>query len=561
LTGGARDLPERQQTMRATLAWSYDLLTAEEQRLFRRLCVFVGGWSLEAAEAVCAAPSGAQPLGVDVLEGLGALVEKSLAQRREDREEWEEQLGAEPRLGMLQVIREYGLERLDASGEAEALRQEHARYFLRLAEQAEPQLHGPEQRIWLARLEREHDNLRAALGWLGERAEVERGLRLAAALTWFWWARSHFREGLMWLEGLLAPPAEPGVIDAASPPDDAQDAGSASAASCRAHALFGAAWLHFALDDYEAARARLEASIALWRAIEDDRGLGRALALLGEMTLAQGNHTAARELEEEALMRCRKVGDAWGAARALEYLGHAAVESGDCAAAERWLAESGAGFRALGDTQGVAVALGFLAHAAYRQGDFDTARARAERSLSLVRDLGNKWHETQSLGFLAEIARVTSDDAQARARAEETLRLAREVGELPVVPWTLRNLGYVELAHGHAVVAVRYLQEALRLFDLRGHRLGVACSLAGLAGVAAAQGEHAQAARLLGAAQALLDALRMCLAPADSRAYERTVAAVQAAFSEGGFAAAFTAGRALMTEEAIAEALGIAEAP
>src|SRR5262249_48481121 len=184
----------------------------------------------------------------------------------------------EPRFGLLQVIREDGLEQLDASGEAEALRQAHARYFLMLAVQVEPQLHGPEQRIWLARLEREHDNLRAALGWLDGRAEVERGLRLAAALTWFWGARSHFREGLRWLEGLLAQPDELTMVGVASPPGEGQDAGSASAVSCRAHALFGAAWLHFALDDYEAARARLEASIALWRAIEGNRGLGRALA-------------------------------------------------------------------------------------------------------------------------------------------------------------------------------------------------------------------------------------------------------------------------------------------
>jgi predicted ATPase/transcriptional regulator with XRE-family HTH domain len=561
LTGGARDLPERQQTMRAALAWSYDLLTAEEQRLFRRLCVFVGGWSLEAAEAVCAAPAGAQPLGVDMLEGLSALVEKSLVQRREDHEEWEKQVGAEPRFGMLQVIREYGLEQLNASGEAEALRQEHACYFLMVAEQAEPNLHGPKQSICLTRLEHELDNVRAALGWLGERAEGERGLRLVAALTWFWWARSHLREGLMWLEGLLAQPAEPGVIiGTARPPGDAQGSFVTGTVAGRAHALFGVAWLHFALDNYEAGRARLEASIALWRTIEDNRGLGRALALLGEMTQAQGDHTAARELEEEALARCQKAGDAWGAAWALEYLGHAAVESGDCAAAERWLSESLAGFRTLGDTRGVAVALGFLAHAAYRQGDFDKARARAERALSLVRDLGNKWHEAQALGFFAELARATGDDAQAHALAEETLRLAREVGELPVVPWTLRNLGYVALAQGHIAAAVKHLQDALRLFDLRGHRLGIACCLAGLAGTANAMGAHAHAARLLGAAQALLDALCMRLAPADSLAYERTLANVRAALSEAGFGAAFTAGRALRTEEAVAGALGLAGA-
>ncbi|HEV2459684.1 MAG TPA: helix-turn-helix domain-containing protein, partial [Ktedonobacterales bacterium] len=259
LEGGARDLEARQQTMRATLAWSEDLLEPAEQRLFGRLAVFVGGFTLEAAEAVCAAPAGAEPLGVDVLAGLGALVEQSLVQPQTgDEGEGEEEEGGEARFRLLYVVREYALERLEASGEADALRQAHALYFLMVAEQAEPQLHGPEQRTWLARLERELDNERAALGWLGERAEVERGLRLAAALTWYWGERSHFLEGLGWLKGLLAQPAQPAepgmMIGIASPPgeaqDAAQDAGSTSAAARRAHALFGAAWLHFALDDY-----------------------------------------------------------------------------------------------------------------------------------------------------------------------------------------------------------------------------------------------------------------------------------------------------------------------
>jgi predicted ATPase/class 3 adenylate cyclase len=205
LTGGARDLEERQQTMRAAIAWSEDLLTPEERALFRRLAVFVGGATLAAVEAVCAAPAdvlGVQTLGADLLDGLSALVDHSLLQQREE--------GGEPRFGMLQVIREYALERLAASGEAEAVRQAHAQvrqahaqYYLTLAERAEPELIGPEQRRWLDQLEREHDNLRAALTWARERGEVETGLRLVVALRRFWERRSPPREGRAWVEALL----------------------------------------------------------------------------------------------------------------------------------------------------------------------------------------------------------------------------------------------------------------------------------------------------------------------------------------------------------------------
>jgi predicted ATPase len=187
LTGGARDADARQQTMRATIAWSEHLLAPEEQVLFRRLAVFVGGCMLEAAEAICAAPEGVAPLALDLLAGLSTLVEHSLVEPREE--------GGEPRFGLLQVIREYALERLQASGEAEVLRRAHAEALLALAERAEPELTRPAAGAWFDRLEREYDNLRAALGWAREQGEAESGLRLVAALYRFWWVRGHLREG------------------------------------------------------------------------------------------------------------------------------------------------------------------------------------------------------------------------------------------------------------------------------------------------------------------------------------------------------------------------------
>ena len=187
LVGGARNLDERQHTMRATLQWSYDLLSPEEQRLFRRLSVFVGGCTLEAAEAICIAPEGAAPLGIDVLEGLASLVDQSLLQQREE--------GGEPRFVMLYVIREFALEQLEASGEAPVLYQAHASYCLNLALQAEPQLKGPQARPWLDRLEREHDNLRAALGWAHGSGDTAVVMQLAGALKEYWYGRGRIAEG------------------------------------------------------------------------------------------------------------------------------------------------------------------------------------------------------------------------------------------------------------------------------------------------------------------------------------------------------------------------------
>jgi predicted ATPase len=200
LTGGARDLPERQQTARQTIAWSYNLLSPQEQRLLRRLAVFVGGCTLEAVEAVCVAPEGAEPLGLDLMEGLGVLVDHSLLQQRTASEERVGEGVGELRFGMLHVIREYALEQLEASGDAEALRRAHMGYFRDLSERAEPELRGPEQAKWMLLVDREIGNVRAALGWAHEHREVDPGLRLASTLWSFWWSRGRFSEGQSWRE-------------------------------------------------------------------------------------------------------------------------------------------------------------------------------------------------------------------------------------------------------------------------------------------------------------------------------------------------------------------------
>src|SRR6266567_114543 len=312
LVGGAQDLPLRQQTLRGTIAWSYDLLGQDEKTLFRRLAVFVGGCTLEAAEAVCTAQG---DLLIDVLEAVAALVDKSLLRQ-------ETQADGQPRLLMLETIREYALERLAASGEAEAVQRQHAIFFLRFSEEAEPQIRGAEHFLWRTRLEVEHDNLRAALRWTLESQEAEMGMQLAFSLVGFWRASNQDREGRNWCEQVLAQP------------------GTNARTAARAMTMFQG--------DLPQAQLLLEESIAIGREVgrAAKRTLALALALLAYGSLLQGNLGAARELAEEGVRLFREVGEAWGTALALNHLGRATLELGDPVAARPFLEESAALFRA-----------------------------------------------------------------------------------------------------------------------------------------------------------------------------------------------------------------------
>jgi predicted ATPase len=269
LSAGARDLPARQQTLRGAIAWSYDLLAPEEQQLFRRLSVFVDGCTLQAAEQVCTAASSLQ---LDILEGLLSLVDKSLLRQEESAED-------EVRFGMLQVLREFGLERLAGAGETEATRQAHALYYLALAEQAEPHLRGAEQIRWFALLEQEHENLRAALFWLLEgarmdgrteegRQQAEQSLRFCAALYWFWYVRGYVREGDSFLEQALA-------------------TSTGGTAPVRARVFFAATDLAISLGDLERAERLGEESLALFQELGDKGGIAASFQLLGYLARTQ----------------------------------------------------------------------------------------------------------------------------------------------------------------------------------------------------------------------------------------------------------------------------------
>jgi predicted ATPase/DNA-binding CsgD family transcriptional regulator len=402
LTGGGRDLPARQQTLRGTIDWSYNLLEPDECVLFARLAVFAGGCGLEAAEAVCNVD---QDLSLDVLDGLALLVDHNLLRQTEGPE-------GEPRFGMLETIREYAAERLDMSGDAETVRRQHARYYLALAEQAEPELIGPQQRVWFERLEREYDNLRAALGWALDRDQAELGLRLAAALWRFWQVRGHLGEGQAWLERALA--CWPAAPDTA-----------------RARARNAAGNLAIRRADYERAQAHYEQAVSLRRRLANRRDLAVSLHNLGVVMLDRGDLDRAEALLAESLALNRELGDEHFIALSLNSGGILARNRGDHGRASTYLEESLARFRALGDSANVAMVLNNLARVARDLEDWQRVVALCTESLALFQELGDRhglswvlsnlavgvqrrgaWEQAARLHGAAEALRERSGSAQ-----------------------------------------------------------------------------------------------------------------------------------------------------
>jgi non-specific serine/threonine protein kinase len=347
------------------------------------------------------------PLDLDVLEGLSTLVDQSLVQQREE--------GSAPRFGMLHVLREYALEQLEASGEAEALRRAHAACYLTLAEQAEPALTGPEQGVWLERLEGEHDNLRAALGWAREPGEVETGLRLVAALWWFWRVRGHLREGRAWVAALLGPVATPA-------------AASEAATATRARALFTGGDLALWQSDFAAAAPWLEQATTQARATGDVRTAAHALNSLGLLALHQGDQERAAAYFEESLTLTRAVGDQRGIGQALNNLGNVAVYQGDLERAAAAFAEALAHFRQAGDRGSVALALMNLGWVARKRGEVAQAKALLHEALALFRELGDPRRCAEGLEELAATAGVAEPAGQGE-RAARLLGAAAAVRE------------------------------------------------------------------------------------------------------------------------------------
>jgi predicted ATPase/Tfp pilus assembly protein PilF len=583
LTGGARDLAARQQTLRAAIDWSYDLLDEGEKQLFRRMAVFQGGRTFEAMEAVCNADD---LLDLVIIDGVELLLAKSLVQQREGSD-------GEPRFWMLETIHEYAREKLQESGEAEELEREHALYFMRLAEEAEPQLTGEQQLEWLNRLEDEQDNIRAALRWAIGRADhitggatqatesaqgmegtgaieaVEVGLRLGAALWRFWNIKGYFNEGREQLSRLL---------------EKARSLAGDKWKGQMARALNGAGNLAQWQGDYASARALHEESLAIRREIGDKSGISASLNNLGLVAQEQGNYSSAAVLFQESLAIDEELGDKWGVAMSLNNLGWAARQQGDYASARGLHEKSLAIFREVGDKWGIALSLGNLAYVSRQQGDYTSARSLDEESLAVRRELGDRRGVAWSLNNLGYLALSQEDYASARSLREESLSIFEEIGDRSGVATSFYGLGNIDFSLDDYASARSQYEESLAVFKELGDKRGIAMSLAGLAGAllgraasaaggdtgglerdntdtasggtkAPTQSDVVRGVKLLGAVTAMLESVGAVLEADERLPYEQGKATAHALLGEEAFTETWQEGYGISMEEAIAYAL------
>ena len=489
------DIPARHRTLRAALEYSYLLLPAELQRLFTWLSGFRGGWTLEAAAAV--AGDGGDALAI--LPGLTELRERSLVVADEVADGGE----AEMRYRMLETLREFAGELLIYADRA-ALRRAHAGYFMERAEEAEAGMNGPEQDRWLARLDRERENLRAALGWAVEARAPELGLRLGAALAGYWSVRGPLGEARDWLSRLLA------LEETETLPE-----------TVRARACSALGYLAWFGGDYEEAGAAHREALALRRAVGDTAGIAESLYHLGITAYRRSDNGAARALLEESLSIARELGDRAGVARALLNLGNIAAEYGAPGEARALYSESLALEKELGNRRRMANALNNLGLLAQGDRDYEKAAALFEEALALRRELTDHYNAATELANLGTVARLLGQRERARALLTEGLQRAHDFGDRYNTLHYLLQLGILDATEGSAERSTFLISAARHLFEEVTH------------------------------SQRITEAV----------GYEEALEANRAALGEAAFAAAWAAGQVAPPGEVVARALLAAPEP
>jgi len=534
LTSGARDAPVRQQTLRNMLAWSYNLLDAQEQRLFRRLSVFVGGCTLGAVEALY---STLGDMPAYVLDGVASLIDNSLLHQTE-------QEGQEPRLMMLETIREYGLEVLASAGEMESTRRAHAHYYLSLVEDVEVEIGGSQQAAWLDCLEREHDNLRTVLQWSLEQAgsemtvegrhSREMALRFGGALREFWRVHGHISEGRNFLERALV-------------------TSEGSEAPVRAKALIVAGHLAFIQSDYDRAEPLCQESLTLYRELEDQPGIAYSLSMLGSVAWTKGHMTAARTLTEEALAIARQVDAMELAANSLFVLGLVSSSQGEYDKASALFEESLAIHRASGNKQGIAHALSQLAQVLFvSQAHPAKVSPLLEECLTLSREMGFKEGIAAYYCISGQLALSQGEVALARSLAEKSVALYREMGHRHGTANALGVLGKVFATEGDYAAAYALYEQSLKISCDLSEKWVATVYLMELGEAVAAQQQLAWAAQMWGASEALREAFGIPIPLSERAGYERSVSAARVHLGDRAFAAAWAQGRSMTPEQALA---------
>jgi tetratricopeptide (TPR) repeat protein len=482
LTGGAQDLPARQQTLRNTLDWSYSLLNAQEKTLYARLAVFVGGFTLEDAEAVCNLKD-----NLDILEGVSSLVNNSLLKQ-------EEGTGGEPRFRMLETIREYALERLAESGEMPELQQRHAHYYIGIIlKEASFGVMSRDSTIWLDRLEREHDNIQAALEWsLTTPDGRELALSVLATLTWFWYRRGFFNEGRVWTDRLLA-------------------ASGNESASIRAAALQMSSRMAMWRGDLKNAVARSSESLTVWQRLEDEQKVPMSLMETGVTLINIGKDKEAHTLLKEAEVLFRESGASYFHAITLVHLGNVSLGLGKPDEAKDWL----------------------------------------NRAYPIFKEIGEEWGLSFVLNNLGEVARVKGNYEQAYGYYKESEALLRATGDKGDLARLVHTLGYIAAQEGDDRRAEAQFRESLVMFRRLGNKRGIAECIAGLASLRAKQGKSQVGAQMLAAAEALMGQSGAAWWPADRVEVEKTHSLLQSALEENEFKEAWTAGQSMTLDQAI----------
>jgi len=439
LTGGALDLPKRQQTLRNAIDWSHELLTEAEQTLFRRFAVFVGGGTLEAAEAVC---NTGRDLGIDLFDGLSSLVDKNLIQRVDA-------LNTESRFVMLETIREYALERLASSGEESATRRAHAAFCLVLAEEGNPEANPVQRSAWLSRCDLEIDNYRYALDWLLESREVEWTLRLSMALFRFWDMREHLAEGRTRLESIL-------------------QLTNISYQKERAKICIFLGALSTAQGDFSAAESFLQQSLTLYEAQGDRRGVAASLNALGVSARDRGDYEWARRYLEKSLLCWRTVSDPLSTARCLHNLANVLKVQGDYARAQVLLDEAILYFEQRGDRSGAAWSINQAGDIARDRGDFISAREFYERALKDFREIGDHWGSARSLADLGSIHSEQRNFEAAETAYRGALQASSKLGHRRGIARVLEGTACLAAARGQAMRAITLAAAADHLRQLIG---------------------------------------------------------------------------------------------
>ncbi|MDQ5826714.1 MAG: tetratricopeptide repeat protein [Chloroflexota bacterium] len=486
LTGGARDLPARQQTLRGAIDWSYNLLDRGEQTLLARMGVFVGGCGLSAVEAICNAEG---DLPMEALDGLASLLDKSLVRQYEGP-------NGDTRFTMLETIREYAREQLEALGEHEVMQRMHAEFYLALAEAAEPQLIGAEQTLWLDSLESDHDNIRAVLRWAIEQGHADFAARLGATLWQFWFRRGYYSEGREWMQKALSMPQAGPTVN-------------------RANALNVAGFLAYGQGDFAAMACYYDEGLALARELGYKPGIAYALEGHGIVAHHKGDYEQAARHFNESLELAKEVGNGWGVSNALFRLGNVALN----------------------------------------EGRYEEARNLHERSLAMRRSLGDTGRIASSLLHLGEVARCRQDYDEAFTRYSESLDLYRHIGVKDGIASSYHNLGHVYYRRGDYAQAAEVFRKGLLLFRELGDKLSIVECVTGLAAVAVGTGQAERAARLFGASEAALNAMGTTLDPADQMEYEHNVKLTRSKLPSQAFSEHWDRGHTMTLDQAIDYAL------